>query len=112
MTHPSSISTTIHVQLVSVIHTSPNGCITVFLSPLQLLGWLEEKLPSAGKLPAELQSMTPPLFSCLEDRSAEVRKKAQAVLPHLMAHLSYELMLKQCGKLKVPTENAHTCTYL
>ena len=42
-----------------------------------------------------------PLYSALEDRSGDVRKKAQVVLPLFMAHVSYDTMLKQTGKLKV-----------
>ena len=67
----------------------------------QLLGWFEEKLPDIGKLPSEVQSLVPPLFACLEDRSADVRKKAQVVLPLLMVPVGYDVMLKHTGKLKV-----------
>ena len=67
----------------------------------QLLGWLEEKLPGAGKLPPEVSAIIPPLFSCLEDRSGDVRKKGQAVLPLFMAKVGYDTMLKHTGKLKV-----------
>lgn len=68
---------------------------------MQLLNWLEEKLPSAGKLPSEFSAVVPPLFSCIEDRSGEVRKKAQAALPHIMAHVGYDYMCKQSSKLNV-----------
>ena len=67
----------------------------------QVLGWLEEKLPGSGKLPAEVQSLIPPVFVCLEDRSADVRKKAQGVVPVLMALVGYDAMLRHTGKLKV-----------
>lgn len=41
------------------------------------------------------------VFSCLEDRGAEVRKaSADCVLP-FMLHLGYEAMHKQLEKLKV-----------
>lgn len=66
-----------------------------------MLGWFEEKLPDIGKLPSEIQSLVPPLFACLEDRSADVRKKAQVVLPLLMVPVGYDVMLKHTGKLKV-----------
>ena len=68
---------------------------------VQLLGWLEEKLPSCSKLPSETQSVIHPVLISLEDRSAEVRKKAQAVVPLLMTHVGYEAMLKTSGKLQV-----------
>eukprot|EP00731_Ephydatia_muelleri_P025904 Em0018g4a len=61
----------------------------------ELLGWLEEKLPTTGKLPAEIQTIIVPFFGCLEDRSAEVRKKAQTFLPVLAAKVGYDTLLKQ-----------------
>ena len=72
-----------------------------FFGPFKLLGWLEEKLPACSKLPPETQSVIHPVLIALEDRSAEVRKKAQAVVPHLMAHVGYEAMVKAAGKLQV-----------
>ena len=73
----------------------------------QLLGWLEEKLPGAGKLPPEISSLIPVLLSCLEDRSADVRKKGQAVLPLLMVQVGYDAMIKHTNKLKV-----YKCTHV
>ena len=67
----------------------------------ELLGWLEEKLPTAGKLPPEIQTVILPLFACLEDRSAEVRKKAQSFLPVLAAKVGYDTLIKHTAKLKV-----------
>lgn len=75
---------------------------------IQLLKWLEEKLPTAGKLPSEFSTIIPPLLSCLEDRSGDVRKKAQAALPHIMLHVGYDNMCKQCAKLGV----SHVCLLL
>ena len=63
--------------------------------------WLNEKLPNAGKMPAEFSAIITPLFSCLEDRSAEVRKRAQEILPLIMAQVGYDAMMKQTGKMKV-----------
>ena len=42
-----------------------------------------------------------PLYSCLEDRSGDVRKKAQAVVPVMMQHVGWDAMSKQANKLKV-----------
>lgn len=67
----------------------------------QLLGWLAEKLPTCKKLPAELQECIPYLFACMEDRNADVRKKAQDALLPFMIHTGYEAMLRHAGKLKV-----------
>ena len=63
--------------------------------------WLSEKLPEAGKLPSELSLVVAPVFASLEDRSPDVRKAAQLVLPPLTQHIGYDTMIKQAGKLKV-----------
>ncbi|EDO43210.1 predicted protein [Nematostella vectensis] len=67
---------------------------------IEVLGWLEEKLPGEQKLPPALSTILPPMYSCLEDRNGDVRKKAQAAVPAVMAHLGYDVMLKQANKLK------------
>ncbi|XP_064399412.1 cytoskeleton-associated protein 5-like isoform X3 [Halichondria panicea] len=66
----------------------------------ELLGWLQEKLPECHKLPAEVNLIIPPLYSCLEDRSGEVRKKANATVPVLISKIGYEVMAKEATKLK------------
>ena len=59
------------------------------------------KLPGCKKLPAELNVCTPFIFACLEDRNADVRKKALEVLVPYMIHVGYESMARQASKLKV-----------
>ncbi|XP_057185057.1 cytoskeleton-associated protein 5 isoform X1 [Triplophysa rosa] len=66
----------------------------------ELLGWLAEKLPTLRAVPADLMLCIPHLFTCLEDRSGDVRKKAQDALPTFMMHLGYEKMNKATSKLK------------
>ncbi|XP_065129691.2 cytoskeleton-associated protein 5 isoform X2 [Paramisgurnus dabryanus] len=66
----------------------------------ELLGWLAEKLPTMRTVPADLMLCVPHLYACLEDRSGDVRKKAQDALPTFMMHLGYEKMCKATGKLK------------
>uniref|UniRef100_A0A8C8WQP7 Cytoskeleton-associated protein 5 n=1 Tax=Panthera leo TaxID=9689 RepID=A0A8C8WQP7_PANLE len=66
----------------------------------ELLGWLAEKLPSLRSTPTDLILCVPHLYSCLEDRNGDVRKKAQDALPFFMMHLGYEKMAKATGKLK------------
>ncbi|XP_052399721.1 cytoskeleton-associated protein 5 isoform X4 [Carassius gibelio] len=66
----------------------------------ELLGWLAEKLPTLRTVPADLMLCVPHLYTCLEDRSGDVRKKAQDALPFFMMHLGYEKMIKAAGKLK------------
>lgn len=65
------------------------------------MGWLEEKLPAEKNLPSTLVAIVAPLYSCLEDRSGDVRKKAQAVVPVMMQHVGWDAMSKQANKLKV-----------
>ncbi|XP_078405682.1 cytoskeleton-associated protein 5 [Cetorhinus maximus] len=66
----------------------------------ELLGWLAEKLPTLRSVPSDLILCLPHLYSCLEDRNGDVRKKAQDALPTFMMHLGYEKMVKAAGKLK------------
>ena len=72
-----------------------------------MLGWLEEKLPVEKNLPSTLVAVVAPLYSCLEDRSGDVRKKAQAVVPVMMQHVGWDTMVKQANKLKV--RQIHCC---
>ncbi|XP_028649672.2 LOW QUALITY PROTEIN: cytoskeleton-associated protein 5 [Erpetoichthys calabaricus] len=66
----------------------------------ELLGWLAEKLPTMRSVSPDLIQCVPHLYSCLEDRNGDVRKKAQDALPTFMMHLGYEKMQKATGKLK------------
>ena len=74
-----------------------------------MLGWLEEKLPVEKNLPSTLVAVVAPLYSCLEDRSGDVRKKAQAVVPVMMQHVGWDTMVKQANKLKVREEDTLLC---
>eukprot|EP00795_Rhopilema_esculentum_P011233 gene11233-21420_t len=70
-----------------------------------LLSWMEEILKlETKKLPADLLESIPALFGCLEDRNAEVRKNAQAVLPLVMAHTGFEPMAKAANKLEASSK--------
>ncbi|KAK2868912.1 hypothetical protein Q7C36_000783 [Tachysurus vachellii] len=66
----------------------------------ELLGWLAEKLPALRSVPSDFVLCVPHLYSCLEDRNADVRKKAQDALPVFMMHLGYDKMNKAAAKLK------------
>ena len=59
----------------------------------------------------ELKDCILPLFSCLEDRSGDVRKAAQAVVPLMMAHVGYDSMSKATGKLDVSIMICHIFSY-
>ena len=69
-------------------------------SIFQLLGWLSEKLPNSKKLPPELNECIPHLYACLEDRNADVRKKAQEALVPFMVQVGFESMVRKVGQLK------------
>ncbi|KAM4572719.1 cytoskeleton-associated protein 5 isoform 3-T3 [Odontesthes bonariensis] len=66
----------------------------------EVLGWLAEKLPTLRTVPGDLMLCIPQLYTCLEDRNGDVRKKAQDALPTFMMHLGYDKMHKATGKLK------------
>ncbi|XP_070200256.1 cytoskeleton-associated protein 5-like isoform X2 [Littorina saxatilis] len=66
----------------------------------ELLSWLAEKLPTHKTLPPELRDCVLPVLTCLEDRSADVRKKAQEALVPFMIHAGYNSCVKALGKLK------------
>ena len=70
---------------------------------MQLLGWLSEKLPAHKTLPPELRDCALPVLSCLEDRSGDVRKKAQEAIVPFMIHVGYNTFVKAAGRLKVRT---------
>lgn len=78
----------------------------------ELFGWLAERLgavghpegPRGGVPVAELASCLPQLYQCLEDRSGEVRKKAQDLLLPCMLHLGYESMARATSKLKASSK--------
>ncbi|XP_078348745.1 cytoskeleton-associated protein 5-like isoform X2 [Oculina patagonica] len=72
----------------------------------EVLGWLEEKLPAEKNLPPSLVAIVAPLYSCLEDRSGDVRKKAQAVVPVMMQHVGWDAMSKQANKLKPASKSS------
>lgn len=73
----------------------------------ELFGWLAERLGASdarGVPGAELASCLPHVYHCLEDRSAEVRKKAQDLLLPCMLHLGYESMARATSKLKASSK--------
>ncbi|XP_005107466.1 cytoskeleton-associated protein 5 [Aplysia californica] len=66
----------------------------------ELLGWLSLKLPSHKQLPVELRATIPSVLAALEDRNADVRKKAGEALVPFMIHTGYDAFLKALGKCK------------
>ncbi|KAG8688770.1 Microtubule-associated protein, microtubule dynamics during spindle orientation, partial [Ceratobasidium sp. 395] len=66
-----------------------------------LLGWLSEWFkthePTAG---LDLASWAAPVVSCLEDRNADVRKGAHAVLPVVVSCAGFDFVMNQTNSLK------------
>lgn len=66
-----------------------------------LLGWLGEWFKTHEPSPGlDLTSWASPIVSCLEDRNADVRKGAQAVLPMVISCAGYDYVLNQTASLK------------
>ncbi|CAF1056931.1 unnamed protein product [Didymodactylos carnosus] len=70
----------------------------------ELCGWLasvlQKSTPSAIGKCAELKQLIQPVYTCLEDRSADVRSKAQELILPLMIHVSYPSMVQAANKLR------------
>ena len=63
---------------------------------------MAEQLPLQKKVPIDLLGpCISHIFTCLEDRNADVRKKANDVLLPFMTHTGYDAMLRQTSKVKV-----------
>ncbi|OJA21598.1 hypothetical protein AZE42_01673 [Rhizopogon vesiculosus] len=66
-----------------------------------LLGWIADYLkdhpPSS---PLDLGSWAGTVVSCLDDRSADMRKGAQALLPHLITSVGFDKVMQHTNSLK------------
>ncbi|KAG0237016.1 Microtubule-associated protein, microtubule dynamics during spindle orientation [Actinomortierella wolfii] len=68
-----------------------------------MLTWLAKHVEAdkeKGTAIADLAPLAPPLLQCLQDRSAEVRKAAQAFLPLVIASVGYDGVLAKANELK------------
>ncbi|QRW16295.1 CLASP amino-terminal protein [Rhizoctonia solani] len=66
-----------------------------------LLGWLADWFKTHEPSNSlDLTSWASPIVLCLEDRNADVRKGAQAVLPIVIARAGYDYVLNQTNSLK------------
>ncbi|KAG2368513.1 armadillo-type protein [Suillus spraguei] len=66
-----------------------------------LLGWIADFLkdhPPTSSL--DLSSWAATVVSCLDDRSADVRKGAQALLPHLITFVGFDKVMQHTNSLK------------
>ncbi|BGP14170.1 hypothetical protein JCM10213_002469 [Rhodosporidiobolus nylandii] len=87
-----------------------DGLVGAFDKPLEgnnsvqrkeLLGWLEERFKDDDATAGlELAPLAGPVLSCLEDRNADVRKSATAILPVIIARAGYGTVMDAVAKLK------------
>lgn len=67
----------------------------------ELLGWLEGRFQDADVVATlDLTHIAGAVISCLEDRNADVRKSATALLPAIVARAGYGYVVDQTSKLK------------
>ncbi|GAA6011628.1 hypothetical protein JCM11491_004710 [Sporobolomyces phaffii] len=67
----------------------------------ELLGWLEDRFKDEDAVVGlDLSGLTSSILSCLEDRNAEVRKSATAILPVVIAKAGYSQVMDAVSKLK------------
>lgn len=79
-------------------------------NPMQrnmLLGWIsdwfKEHPPTQSN---HLSDFSAPVVLCLDDRSADVRKAAQSVLPYLIQNVGYDAIVKETNPLKPASRSA------
>ncbi|KAL0946933.1 hypothetical protein HGRIS_013093 [Hohenbuehelia grisea] len=68
-----------------------------------IASWCKEHEPSPS---LDLNGWAAPIVGCLDDRSGDVRKGAQAVLPYLIACAGYDYVLQQTNSLKPASRNS------
>lgn len=73
-----------------------------------IAGWFKEHEMTPG---IDLGSWVPTVVSCLDDRSADVRKGAQAVLPFLIASAGFDKVMAQTNNLK-PASKASAVPFI
>ena len=64
-----------------------------------LLNWLADNASKATEK-CDMNSLVTPLLSCLQDRSQEVRKAAQTIMPMVVRHVGYDHVREKCTDLK------------
>jgi cytoskeleton-associated protein 5 len=71
----------------------------------ELATWLEARLEKASAS-VDLTLIAGPSVACLEDRSAEVRKAAQSLLPYIITSCGYQALLEKANALKPASRSA------
>ena len=79
-------------------------------NPMQrtmLLGWISDWFKEhPPTLSNNLSDFSAPTVLCLDDRSADVRKAAQALLPYLIQNVGYDALVKETNPLKPASRSA------
>ncbi len=67
-----------------------------------MLGWMAKHMANSLKTrpKMDVSSLVKPLIGCLEDKSADVRHSAEALLKDILPSVGYENIKRQCGDLK------------
>lgn len=67
----------------------------------EFLTWFSTAIKEeSGPSKYDFSSMISPIFSCLQDRNADVRKAAQASLPELVSAVGYDAVASKTSELK------------
>ncbi|KAL9553831.1 hypothetical protein MBANPS3_003097 [Mucor bainieri] len=106
---------TVRAAGVAALENIRNACSMEMMAPVlgtglaneapalrkELLTWFTTAVkqePDAAKF--DFSGMITPLFSCLQDRNADVRKAAQSALPELVAVVGYDAVASKTSELK------------
>lgn len=65
-----------------------------------LIAWLVEQFAEVDTVRMDLTPLMGPIISCVEDRSADVRKQATAILPTVVASVGFDFAMDATSKLK------------
>jgi cytoskeleton-associated protein 5 len=68
-----------------------------------IAGWLKANHFSSS---TDISNWVPSLVSCLEDRSADVRKGATSILPIVIAHVGVDYVIEKANALKPASRSA------
>ncbi|KAI5480254.1 microtubule associated protein [Pseudohyphozyma bogoriensis] len=72
----------------------------------ELLAWLEGRFADESVVATlDLTGIASPVIACLEDKSAEVRKSAAALLPGIISRAGYGFVMDITSKLKPASRN-------
>ena len=70
----------------------------------ELLAWLEESLKSSV-VDIDLSPMKTSVLACLEDRTPQVRRHANAILPAVLSSTGYDTLMQETNNMKPASRN-------